>query len=135
LLCFKYSPGSLGTIYIFTAFPSASFPLMMRFTLFGCPAMATDLYSGRCHFMHLSQQKPKGDAERCPRSALNATGRRAGAFAALSAVCTWVMLGRTICQMHQETCWVKGPFCLAGRSQDGNTCSIPGVTSQCPWHR
>lgn len=45
LLQFKYSLSSLGAIDIFTAFPSAPFPLLMRFTLFGHPTTAIDLYS------------------------------------------------------------------------------------------
>lgn len=141
LLRLKYSLSSLGTIYIFTAFPSASFPLLMRFTLFGCPTTAIELYSvlegvgwddGEMSLYALIPTKAKRDVERRPRSTLNATGGRAGAFAALPAAYTWVILGRTICQVHHDTSWVKGPFFPAGHSRDDTRCSIPGV-ARCPW--
>lgn len=70
--------------------------------------------------------------ERCPWSALNTAGRGAGAFAALSAACTWVIVGRTICQMHHETSRMKDISCQ-GYSRDDNMCSILGV-ALCPWH-
>lgn len=68
LLSFKYCLSSLGTIYIFTAFPFESSPLVRRFMLLACPKTAfASVLEGvewvdmrwRCHFTHLSQQKPK----------------------------------------------------------------------------
>lgn len=78
-------------------------------------------------FNVLIPTKAKRDTERCPRSTLNTTVRRAGAFAVPSAAHSWIVLGRTICQMQHKMSWVKGPFCPAGHSQDDNTCSISGV--------
>lgn len=77
-------------------------------------------------FYTLIPTKAKRDGQRCPRSPLDTTGRKAGA------TWTWVISGKTICQIHMKMS-LKGPFCPAGHSWDDDKCSIPGMT-QCPWH-
>lgn len=68
LLSFKYCLSSLGTIYIFNAFPFESSPLLRRFMVLACPTIAfASMLEGmgrtemrwRCHFTRLAQEKPK----------------------------------------------------------------------------
>lgn len=83
LLHFKYSLSSLETICVFTyslcALPSHD--EVRTLWLFSSSHWSShhdwgvEQGRGRCHLMHLTQQKPQKDLERCPRSALHAAHR------------------------------------------------------------